>query len=258
MAPIAICICTYNRPEGLKTALRSLDGQQLTALSEDQIVVIVVDNSAAGSAKAICDLYAENGRFAFRYVHQPAKGLVHARIACLAAAEQEQAVNMLFLDDDEAAAPSWVEALLGRLTQSGAAAAIGPVFPVFERAPSAWLPVHRFVIVQKKHIDRPFLLRGGEAGIAGVDKPLGRLMHIAEGEAAILRIGVADRPCRAARAVIDGDHDDLILAKRGQLLAVERAQRGFETLRPIIGANADCNRRHARVDPFAVSRPGAI
>ena len=145
MAPIAVCICTYNRPEGLKTVLRSLDGQQLTTLSDEQIVVIVVDNSVSGSAKAICEDYAQNGRFAFRYVHQPAKGLVHARNACLAAAEQEQAVSMLFLDDDEAAAPSWVEALLGRLAQSGAAAAIGPVFPVFERAPSAWLPVHRFV-----------------------------------------------------------------------------------------------------------------
>lgn len=145
MTPIAICICTYNRPEGLKAALRSLDGQQLTTLSEDQIVVIAVDNSEGGSAKAICDAYAENGRFAFRTVHQPAKGLANARNACLAAAEREQAAHILFLDDDEAAAPSWVEALLDRLTQSGAAAAIGPVFPVFERPPSAWLPVHRFV-----------------------------------------------------------------------------------------------------------------
>ena len=145
MAPIAICICTYNRPEGLKAALRSLDGQQLTTLSEAQIVVIAVDNSAGGSAKAICDAYAENGRFALRYVHQPKKGLVHARNACLAAGQNEQADHILFLDDDEAAAPSWVEALLGRLTQSGAAAAIGPVFPVFERPPPVWLPVHRFV-----------------------------------------------------------------------------------------------------------------
>jgi succinoglycan biosynthesis protein ExoM len=145
MTTIAICICTYNRPEGLRAALRSLDGQRLATLSEAQIVVIAVDNSEDGSAKAICDAYAQNGRFAFRYVHQPAKGLVHARNACLAAAAQEQATHILFLDDDEAAAPSWVEALLGRLVQSGAAAAIGPVFPVFERPPSAWLPVHRFV-----------------------------------------------------------------------------------------------------------------
>jgi succinoglycan biosynthesis protein ExoM len=142
---IAICICTYNRPEGLKAALLSLDGQRLTTLSDDQIVVIVADNSEGGSAKAICDAYAENGRFACRTVHQPARGLVHARNACLAAAEREQADHILFLDDDEAAAPSWVEALLCRLMQSGAAAAIGPVFPVFERSPPAWLPVHRFV-----------------------------------------------------------------------------------------------------------------
>ncbi len=85
------------------------------------------------------------GRFALRYVHQPVKGLVHARNACLAAAGQEQAGTVVFLDDDEAAAPSWLETLLARLAQSGAAAAIGPVFPVFEQTPSAWLPVHRFV-----------------------------------------------------------------------------------------------------------------
>ena len=145
MAPIAICICTYNRPEGLKAALRSLDGQQLTTLQDDQIVVIAVDNSAAGSAKAICAAYAENGRFKFRYVHKPTKGLVHARNTCLDTAEQEQAAHLLFLDDDEAASPLWVEALFGRLTQSGAAAAIGPVFPVFEQPPSAAVPVHRFV-----------------------------------------------------------------------------------------------------------------
>ena len=145
MAAIAICICTYNRPEGLKAALRSLDSQQLTTLQDDQIVVIAVDNSAACSAKAICAAYAENGRFKFRYVHKPTKGLVHARNTCLDTAEQEQAAHLLFLDDDEAASPLWVEALFGRLTQSGAAAAIGPVFPVFERPPSAELPVHRFV-----------------------------------------------------------------------------------------------------------------
>lgn len=145
MTSIAVCICTYNRPEGLRAALRSLDGQQLTTLSDDQITVIVVDNSEGGSAKTICETYAQTGRFAFRAVHQPVKGLVHARNACLAAAEQAGAAHILFLDDDEAAAPSWVEALLASLRQSGAAAAVGPVFPVFERPPSAWLPVHRFV-----------------------------------------------------------------------------------------------------------------
>ena len=145
MISVAICICTYHRPDGLKAALRSLDGQFLTTLSDDQIVVVVVDNSVGGSAKPICNAYAESGRFALRNVHQPVKGLAHARNACLAAAEREQADYILFLDDDEAAAPLWVEALLSRVTQSGAAAAVGPVFPVFKQPPPTWLPVHRFV-----------------------------------------------------------------------------------------------------------------
>jgi succinoglycan biosynthesis protein ExoM len=145
MTSIAICICTYNRAAGLKATLRSLDAQKLTTLRPYEVTVIVVDNSADATAKAVCDAYAAHGRFAFRGVHQPAKGLVHARNACLAAAARESATHILFLDDDEAAAPGWAEALMARLAESGAAAAIGPVFPIFERAPPAWLPAHRFV-----------------------------------------------------------------------------------------------------------------
>ncbi len=44
----------------------------------------------------------------------------------------------------------------------------------------------------------PFLLRAGETGIAGMHQPLRGLMHIAQGEAAIFGIDVADRPRRAA------------------------------------------------------------
>jgi succinoglycan biosynthesis protein ExoM len=142
---VAICICTYNRAEGLSAALRSLDAQRLTTLGLHQLTVIVVDNSADATAKAVCDAYAAHGRFVFRCVHQPAKGLVHARNACLAAATREGATHILFLDDDEAATPGWVEALLARMAETGAAAAIGPVFPIFERVPPVWLPAYRFV-----------------------------------------------------------------------------------------------------------------
>lgn len=142
---IAICVCTYNRPKGLAALLASLDRQRLSQLRDEQIVVVVVDNSAEASAVEVCHHYDARGRFDLRAVHEPKKGLVHARNASVATARAENASHVIFIDDDEAADPLWLEALAARLTESGAAAALGPVFPVFERAPPPWLPVHRYV-----------------------------------------------------------------------------------------------------------------
>ncbi|WP_088347488.1 MULTISPECIES: glycosyltransferase family 2 protein [Rhodomicrobium] len=142
---LALCVCTYNRPTGLAALLASLDRQRLERLQDDHIVLVVVDNSAEGSAAELCRLYAGSGRFTLRAVHEPKKGLVHARNACLAAARADEATHIIFIDDDEAAEPLWLEALYGRLIESGAAAALGPVFPIFERTPPSWLPVHRYV-----------------------------------------------------------------------------------------------------------------
>jgi succinoglycan biosynthesis protein ExoM len=145
MTAIAICICSYNRPEGLQRALRSIDGQVLSRIGEDDITVVVVDNSAEATGKPPCDAYLEAGRFAMRPVHEPRKGLVHARNRCLEAAAESGARYVAFLDDDEAADPLWLETLLARLAESGASAVVGPVFPLFERPPPAWLPVYRYV-----------------------------------------------------------------------------------------------------------------
>lgn len=142
---LAICVCTYNRPKGLAALLASLDGQRLCVLTDEQIVIVIVDNSAGGSAAEPCSQYAQHGRFRLRAVHQPQKGLVYARNSCLSAAREENASHILLLDDDEAADPLWLEALFSRLTETGAGAALGPVFPVFERLPPAWLPTHRYV-----------------------------------------------------------------------------------------------------------------
>jgi glycosyltransferase involved in cell wall biosynthesis len=145
MDRLAICICTYNRPQGLATLLASLNAQRLSGLSDGQIAIVAVDNSADGTASEICAGYSRDGRFPLTAAHEERKGLVHARNACLAAAREADATHILFLDDDEAAPPGWLEALYGRLKASGASAAIGPVFPIFERPPPAWLPAHRYV-----------------------------------------------------------------------------------------------------------------
>jgi succinoglycan biosynthesis protein ExoM len=144
MDRFAVCICSYNRPTGLTAVLGSLARQRLSRLAEAQITVIVIDNSPEASARETCAGVLEGGRFAWRYVHEPRKGLAYARNACLAAAKEEGAAAVLFIDDDEAAEAGWLEAMVAKLEASGVAAAVGPVLPLFHEPPSPWLPLYRF------------------------------------------------------------------------------------------------------------------
>lgn len=145
MERIAICICTYKRPAGLQAALASIGGQRLERLGDAQISVIVTDNSPDGASAGFCREHAKTSRFALTYVHQPLKGLVRARNACLDAARNAGATHAVFIDDDEIAPPGWLEALFARLAETGAVAAVGPVFPVFAATPSPWLPTECYV-----------------------------------------------------------------------------------------------------------------
>lgn len=144
MNRFAVCICTYNRPAGLAAVLGSLARQRLSRLSEVQVTVLVLDNSSDCSARDACRATLDGGRFEWRYVHEPRKGLAFARNACLAAAKAEGASAILFIDDDEFAEAGWLEAMAAALETSGVAAAVGPVLPLFHAPPPAWLPLYRF------------------------------------------------------------------------------------------------------------------
>lgn len=143
---VVVGICTYNRPAGLRAVLAAIDHQRLTTLDDGQIELVIADNSAAGSAKDASDAYARTGRFAVHYVAERRKGLSYARNAVLAVARELDATHLAFVDDDELPDPGWLEALLHVVETGRCAAAIGPVYPVFEVPPPAWLPKSAFVI----------------------------------------------------------------------------------------------------------------
>jgi glycosyltransferase involved in cell wall biosynthesis len=144
MERIVICICTYQRPQGLHDVLGSLSRQRLHRFSDRQVSLLVIDNSADGSAERFCRGFSKSSRFALSYVHEPKKGLVNARNAGLTSASLAGATHVAFIDDDELAPPGWLEALFMRLTETGAAAVVGPVFPVFAECPPVWLPTERY------------------------------------------------------------------------------------------------------------------
>lgn len=141
MRRIAICVCTYNRPSGLQTLFTAIDAQRFLRMSDDEVHLVVVDNSSSASAVAVCETYAKHGRFKATFVHEPQKGLAIARNAAFAEAFKAGATHVASIDDDEVPDRVWLEALVDTLGSTGTAAVIGPVSPIFETKPSSWLPI---------------------------------------------------------------------------------------------------------------------
>lgn len=133
MGDVAIIVPTLRRPESLERALRSLFAQ--TGVADRVSEIVVVDNDPQGSAAALTDSLRVLSPWPLVYRHAPTPGVATARNAGLAATA---APLIAFLDDDEAAAPGWLRALLKARAETGADAVFGPITG---RAPGAdpWL-----------------------------------------------------------------------------------------------------------------------
>ena len=146
MISIVIAACTYKRPAGLRTLLAALDKLRPKNVGKNQIAIVIVDNSEDLGAQAAVAEYAGTGQFAVHYVSERRKGIAHARNAVLAKARSLAATHLAFIDDDEVPEPDWLDQLLTALQGSGAAAAVGPVLPVFESVPARYVPIQSYLI----------------------------------------------------------------------------------------------------------------
>ena len=142
---IAICVCTFNRPAGLRALLQALERLDTSQMA-GQIHIVVVDNSGDGNAGPVCEAHAARTRFGSSYVHEKRRGLAYARNAALGAARSLQATHIAFIDDDEVPEPHWLEHLRRALASPDIGAAIGPVHPIFAVPPSRWLPVDAYTV----------------------------------------------------------------------------------------------------------------
>jgi succinoglycan biosynthesis protein ExoM len=144
MCRIAVCICTFERTKGLQELLRGLDVQRLVSLSETDIRVVIVDNSAAASAQMVFDEYEKSGRFSSAFVHDPQRGLSNVRNRAVEHVLKVDVDYLAFIDDDEVPTPDWIEQLVAKARRTAAAAVVGPVAPIFEEPPPAWAVSHGF------------------------------------------------------------------------------------------------------------------
>jgi succinoglycan biosynthesis protein ExoM len=119
MSSVSVIVPTMRRPESLERALRSLFAQTAPMAS-----IVVVDNDPQATARDTVARLTPDCPCPLIYRHEPRPGVATARNAGLA---QTDAPLIAFLDDDEAASPGWLAALLSALDGTQTDVVFGPI-----------------------------------------------------------------------------------------------------------------------------------
>jgi len=133
-----VCICTFRRPTGLRRLLSGLCAQTFADVPAPAITVIVADNEGSPDNRRICDEFRQAQFHALIYVHEPCRGISHARNACL---DQLPAGTdfVAMIDDDEVPDSDWLNHLLLAQRKSHADVVAGPAFPEFREGTPDWI-----------------------------------------------------------------------------------------------------------------------
>ncbi|GEK57715.1 hypothetical protein CHL76_01295 [Marinococcus halophilus] len=130
---LAVCIITYQRPEGLQTLLEGIAAQKWSQ-HHPELTVVVVDNDAEGSAAATLPIKYP---YPLLYEVEAKRGIPSARNTSVRLAGDVDFV--VFVDDDETPAPDWLEQLLAARDMYGADVVEGKVVSVFEQKAPEWV-----------------------------------------------------------------------------------------------------------------------
>lgn len=134
----AVCIATYNRPLMLVSLLRSLDRLVLAPADQD-LVLVIVDNDARGSAATAIERARATTRWPIVAGMQPERNIALARNRSIDLALDAGADAIAFVDDDEEVAADWLAELLRVRSESGADIVAGPVRNGYPAEVPAWI-----------------------------------------------------------------------------------------------------------------------
>ncbi|MGA7836761.1 MAG: glycosyltransferase family 2 protein [Ignavibacteriaceae bacterium] len=134
---VSVCIATYNRSELLTKLIDSLTKQKINGNIDFEI--IVVDNDPSGSAKFIIDDFKNTKNLNVKYYIQPIKNISLTRNKGI---ENSKGDYILFIDDDEIAAPEWIQSMVDTIQKYGADAAFGRVMSHFDDGTPDWISKH--------------------------------------------------------------------------------------------------------------------
>lgn len=128
-----ILVTTYRRPQLLARTLHSIAAQRLP--EDVRVGVVVVDNDVQRTGfKVVDDMQRELP--GIRYVCEPEANVARARNRALSESRADIGV---FIDDDEAADPDWVAALLAATRRFNVPVVLGPVLPMLPPETPRWM-----------------------------------------------------------------------------------------------------------------------
>ena len=133
---VAVCIATCLRPRGLAELLESIAALRLDP-GEAELFVVVVDNDAAGSARAVAQ--GTPLPFPLLYAVEPERNIALARNRGVALALERGCDWVAFVDDDETVDPGWMRELLRARGRYGADVVAGGVRPLCPPETPPWL-----------------------------------------------------------------------------------------------------------------------
>ena len=137
MPTVSVCIATYRRNTQLRALLEDLTRQERPPEQ-----VVVVDNDAAGGARAVVDAWrTAHGAWRLDYAIQPQPNIALTRNRSVDMASGEW---LAFIDDDERAPPQWLGGLLEAAARYAADGVLAPVEPQVPDTAPRWLRRGRF------------------------------------------------------------------------------------------------------------------
>lgn len=174
MTPVdaTILICTYNRADLLGPTLDSL--ARLSAPGRTWEVLVVDNNSSDGTRRTV-ETRQTSYPVPLRYLFEGRQGKSWALNTGIA---QAAGAVIAFTDDDVEVPPGWLAAALDPLDRRrGVAYTGGPVEPMWERQPPAWLaPAGNLggTIAVKDHGEEPFIFEERRKTPLGVNMAVRR------------------------------------------------------------------------------------
>lgn len=146
-AHVAICICTYQRPDKLERLLVHLCSQTFKNVPPPVISIIVTDNECSDTNRAICEKAAQLCEHTLLYLQETQRGISYARNTCLENLPHDSDF-VAMIDDDEIPDPGWLNHLLYAQKRTSADIVTGPTLPSFESHTPAW-------IIDSGYFDKP-------------------------------------------------------------------------------------------------------
>lgn len=132
---VSVVIPTFRRPQWVGETILSIV-RQTNALKLD-FEIIVVDNSPEKSAEDLVSHMAAEHAVPIRYVSEPRQNIALARNAGI---DRSRADFIAMIDDDERAAPDWLDQLVTAMRAFDADVIAGPTSPIYEADLPTWLP----------------------------------------------------------------------------------------------------------------------